>query len=190
SLAPSTPSRPAPVEAAAPASTATLPATPIPTVIPYSIPSPTPTETLFTLDSAPVTTLAGVKKYYRLGMNAFMIRNYPLSLKYLRKSLASKEVHGASYYYAETYATIGVIYQFHAPKIKDHDQKALINYKKALAIDPTTKSAKHYYKRLKAKVAKASKAKAKPKRKTKPKPTPLDDSGMSSSMGSTTTAGY
>jgi hypothetical protein len=41
-----------------------------------------------------------------------------------------------------------------------------LNYKRALAIDPTTKSAKHYYKKLKAKVA----AESKRKHKLKPKP--------------------
>ncbi len=129
----------------------------------------TPIETPISLDleSAPVTTLKEVKKYYKLGMKAFMVRNYALSLKLLKKSLASKEIHGAKYYYAETYATIGVIYQFHAHKVKDHLQKALLNYKKALSIDPTTKAAKHYYKKLKAQLA----------RQAKPKPMPLPASG-------------
>ncbi len=37
-------------------------------------------------------------------------------------------------------------------EVKDHDQKALLNYKKALAIDPSTKSAKRFYKKLKSKL--------------------------------------
>lgn len=156
--------------------TPTLTATPAPTaisVIELATPTATPVELVIGMDSAPVTTLAQVKRYYRDGMNAFMDKNYPLSLRLLTKSLASKEIHGAAYYYAETYATIGVIYQFHAKKVKDHDLKALKNYEKALAIDPTTYSAKHYYKKLKAKVAKQKKLKSK---KPKPTPTPIEKS--------------
>ena len=149
-------------------------ATPTPIQTPEEISleeSPTP---IPLIEAAPVTTIAGVKKYYKLGMQAFLDRNYAMSFKYLKKSLSTKEIHGAAYYYAETYATLGVIYQFHSPKIKDHDVKALFCYKKALAIDPTTKSAKHYYKKLKAKVAAEAKKKHKHKAlsTTPPVPTP------------------
>ncbi len=148
--------------------------TPIPTITqsPEEISleeSPTPTP-MPQIESAPVTTIAGVKKYYKLGMNAFMAQNYKLAFKLLHKSLATKEIHGASYYYAETYATLGVIYEFHASTVKDHDKKALFCYQKALAIDPTTKSAKHYYKKLKAKVVAESRKKA--RHKSRPIPTP------------------
>jgi hypothetical protein len=50
-----------------------------------------------------------------------------------------------------------------------------MNYKKALAIDPTTKSARHYYKKLKAKVAAEARKKARHKPATPanpPAPTP------------------
>ena len=144
-------------------------ATPEPTAEVPVVEAPTPTPEI---SQAPVTTLAQVKKYYKLGMKAFMARNYPLAYQLLKKSIAAKEIHKASYYYAETYATIGVIYQFHAMKIKDHDQKALMYYKKALAIDPHTKSARHYYYKLKAKVARET---AKKKRSApSPTPTPSD----------------
>ncbi len=139
---------------------------PTPTVNWTPIPTPIVSESqaaTIVIESAPVTTLAGVKKYYKLGMKAFLGKNYALSLKLLKKSLASREIHGASYYYAETYATMGVIYQFHAHKVKDHNLKALDKYRKALAIDPDTKSAKAYYKKLKAQVAREKKAALKTK---------------------------
>ncbi len=135
------------------------------------------------IEAAPVTTIAGVKKYYKLGMQAFLAQNYKLSFKLLHKSLASNEIFGASYYYAETYATLGVIYQFHSSKVKDHDKKALFCYQKALAIDPTTKSARHYYKKLKAKIAAESKKKR--RRKSAPVPTPTVSVSTDTS-GSTT----
>lgn len=161
--------KPAPKVTATPA-----PTVPVTNVFPGASPLPTATEVVLEMASptpmpvipqAPVTTLAQSKMYYKIGMNAFLAGNYPLALKALKKSLTLKEKHKHPYKYAETYATIGVIYQFHALKVKDHNQKALLYYKKALAIDPTTKSAKHYYKKLKAQVARESK-----KKKTKPRP--------------------
>src|ERR1019366_100078 len=115
--------------------------------------------------SAPGITLAQGKKYYRAGMKAFGKQNYKLAFKLLKKSLELKEVHKAAYYYAETYATIGVIYQFYAHKVKNHDQRALEYYRKALKIDPQTKAAKSHYKKLLAKVARENKANAKHKPK-------------------------
>jgi hypothetical protein len=198
----------APEKASTPVTTPTVASTPVlgsptplvqvsvtPTITPTPVQTPeeisleeTPTPMPLIL-SAPVTTLKEVKRYYKLGMQAFLNRNYAMSFKYLKKSLSTKEIHGAAYYYAETYATLGVIYQFHSPKIKDHDVKALFCYKKALKIDPTTKSAKHYYKKLKAKVAAEAKKQhrhqASPTPSTPPVPTPtlsisVDTGGSSS----------
>lgn len=142
------------------------------------VPTPTPV-----IDSKPVKTLAESKKFYKIGMDAFLAGNYPLALKALKKSLSLKEKHKHPYKYAETYATIGVIWQFHASKVKDHEKRALENYRAALKIDRRTKSARHYYPGLKAKLdkeARAAKKKAKPKSvptaestsKSEPKPVP------------------
>jgi len=172
-------------------------ATAVPAVVPSAtpVPSPTvgwtptatevksepsPTEVVSQpeaarVEAAPVTTLAGVKKYYKLGMKAFLDGKYTQSQALLKKSLASKEIHGAKYYYAETYATLGVIYQFHNTE-KNHKKTALIYYGKALKIDPATKSAKHYYGKLKAEL--------KPKSKAKPKVKPAEDSPGSGASGS------
>lgn len=174
--------KPAPTATAIPAVStpkvqATVPmASPVPTATQMSLEmaTPTPMPVIF---QAPVTTLAQSKKFYKIGMDAFLAGNYPLALKALKKSLTLKEKHKHPYKYAETYATIGVIYQFHAHKVKDHDKKALIYYKKALAIDPTTKSAKHYYKKLKAKLARES------KHKPKPIPAPVSEGTQPSTSG-------
>ena len=161
---------PKPTPTATPAPTATPSPTVLPVVsLPGQAPTPTPAapvtifsapQTIF-ISQAPVTTLAQGKRYYKLGMKSFKAGDYKASFKYLKKSLELKERHKRAYYYAETYATLGVIYQFHARGMKDHLQKALDSYKKALAIDPTTKSAKHYYKPLKAQLAREAKMKAK-----------------------------
>jgi TPR repeat protein len=100
-----------------------------------------------TVNSGPVTAIAAVKKYYRTGMKAFIAGHYQTALKLLTKSLAVKEAHMAYYYYAETYATIGVIYHFHS-KVSNHKALAKKYYQKALKIDPTTKSAKKYLRML------------------------------------------
>jgi tetratricopeptide (TPR) repeat protein len=127
------------------------------------------------IDLKPVKSLKEAVKYYKMGNAAFKAGNYPLALKAYKKSLTLKEKHKAAYYKAETYAQIGVIYQFHALKVKDHEKKALGNYKAALKIDPKTKSAKKFYPKLKAKLdkeAKAAKEKAKPSSRSEPKPVP------------------
>jgi hypothetical protein len=181
------PTAAAPAPIAAPTQPVTLMATP---TVAVEMASPTPTPEELTLEepssSAPVSpkTLSGpvpavkaLKRFYKAGMKAFLGGKYDTALKYLRKSLAVKEVHGAAYYYAETYATIGVIYHFHS-KVKNHRHLAYINYQKALKIDPTTKAAKKYIKLLKSPSRKA-------RHMTKPKPTPPSasaDSGSSMSI--------
>lgn len=157
-------------------SVASLIPTTTPTAGTLFLTEPTPTPVI---SQAPVTTLVQSKKFYKIGMDAFLAGNYPLALKALKKSLTLKEKHKHPYKYAETYATIGVIWQFHAHKVPDHLQKALMNYKKALSIDPTTKSAKHYYKKLRAQLARSS------KQKPKPAPAPTDESAQPSSPGAT-----
>ncbi len=153
---PSPTATPEPMVLSSPTAAVAAPDTPTatPTEVVLGMEEPTPVVT-----QAPVTTLIQVKQYYRMGMNAFLKGKYDLSLGLLKNSLAHKEIHGAAYYYAETYATIGVIYEFHS-KARNHKKLALGYYEKALAIDPETKSAKRYYKKLKAEFA--------PRRKHRP----------------------
>ncbi len=150
--------------------------TPVPTVtLPSAVPSPTPTvnvtSTPVTLivTATPtvtpvvipgaVTTLAQGLRYYRKGIKAYGVENFRLSLIYLKKSLELRAKRKHASYYAQAYAYIGAIYQFHAHTVKDHLQKALDNYKKALAVDRKNKIARKYYRKLKAQVARMAKPK-------------------------------
>src|SRR6185369_8524225 len=133
----------------------------------------------------PIDTAEAVsqmKKFYMTGMKAFAKQDYETAIDNLKHALQYKEKKVLYYYYAEANATLGVIYHFHS-KVEGHKELAYRYYKKALAIDPTTKSAKKYIKMLKppAKGAgestpkKTLKAKApvKKKAKAKKKPTPV-----------------
>ncbi len=133
-----------------------------PTSVPYvSSPSPTPTESELLIENTP-TPAPGegsvfhsrVKKFYLMGINAFYAHKYQTAVADLKKAVSIKE-KVAYYYYAESYGTIGVIYQFHL-KGKNHLKLALENYKKAAKIDPTTPAVKKYYKKLKAQLAQVS----------------------------------
>jgi tetratricopeptide (TPR) repeat protein len=97
---------------------------------------------------ATAKAISTMKKYYTLGVNAFLKQDYPTSVKWLNKAVKIPDRHVPAYYYAEAYATLGVIYHFHI-KTKGHKAKALLYYKKALKYDPyNTKSAKKYIKLL------------------------------------------
>lgn len=174
-------STPAPVASPVVQASPTHMATPdiTPEVISLEDATPTPVIDL----SVPVTSVTEGKFYYKIGNDAFKAGNYPLARDAYKKSLSLKEKHKAAYYYAETYAQLGVIYQFHA-KFKGHNKRALENYKKALAIDKNTKSAKHYYKKLKAQVAReeaaAKKTKTKSKTKKKRKPAAVESTSTTS----------
>lgn len=174
---------PTPAAASSPVATATMaPAVPVASSTPPPVEAlPIVSTPAPVISQAPVTTLAQSKQYYKIGMQAFLAGNYALAFKALKKSLTLKEKHKHPYKYAETYSTLGVIYQFHAHKVPNHLQKALVCYKKALAIDPTTKSAKHYYKKLRAQLAKESKT----KKKHPPAAPPADSSSAPPSSGAT-----
>jgi tetratricopeptide (TPR) repeat protein len=130
-----------------------------------TIEEPTPTPAMLYVESGPVSLIAARKSYYKRGMNAFLKAKYQTALLYLKKSISLKEAHVAKFYYAEAYATIGVIYHFHST-VANHKKLAYAYYKRALSIDPTTKAAKKYIKLLKPKA----------KLKVKPKPVSTDDS--------------
>ncbi len=146
----------------------------VPTVSPTFIiksisPSPTPTEILIENTPTPepnegTAAHSKVKKYYLKGIQAFYAHKYSSALADLRTAVTYKEKVPA-YYYAECYATMGVIYQFYRP-IPHHLKLALGNYKKAYLLDPDTPAVKKYYKKLKAQLAKGGTiSKPIPKRK-------------------------
>jgi len=166
---------PQPAAKATPSPTA-LPATPVATAAPAkaaSLPTPLPTpaatasETVIptaapVVHQAPVTTLAQGKKYFKLGVKAYGKKDYKSSFKYFKRSLELKTKRKHAPYYAQAYANIGKLYQFHASTVKNHLQKALDNYQNALNIDPKNKDARRYFKKLRLKVARLAKAQSQP----------------------------
>jgi tetratricopeptide (TPR) repeat protein len=158
---------PTPTAVASPAVSPPPTATPTPMVpleigTPASTPktaSPTPAESEVMPANTPTSAPGGkepahslMKKYYLMGIKALKAHKYVTALADLKKAVKYKE-KVAYYYYAEAYATIGVIYEFHS-KAKNHLSLALANYKMASKIDPDTLTVKKYYKKLKAQLAK------------------------------------
>ncbi len=119
-------------------------------------------------------------KYYKKGMKAFTDLAYLTATKNLKLAVSTHEKSVARAKYAEAYAILGVIYQFHKP-ITGHNLTALAYYKKALSLDPSNKAANKYIKILRAQL--------KPKKKPKPKPVPrnTEDSYQSPASPNNTT---
>ncbi len=170
--------------------TATITATPANTVsvgLPVQTPTITPTDTATlivtatatntpTITSTPTMTMTpGItvtpvlinskfKTYYRAATIAFEAQHYSTSAANFKQAIAIKSKKIPSYYYAESNAMLGVIYQFHLTKAPGHNKLAVKYYKRALKIDPSTKLAKKYLKMLLApkKAKKATKKVKKP----------------------------
>jgi hypothetical protein len=90
-------------------------------------------------------------------VKALKAHKYPTAILYFKKAVKIKE-KVPYYLYAESYANLGVIYQFHS-NVKNHLKLALGYYQAGAKIDPDTWAIKKYYKKLKAQLGKA---KAKP----------------------------
>ena len=157
---------------AKPAPSPTPKASPSPSVTPVKspvgtlTPSPTPTTTPATItleEPAPITNLnrkaalSLMKATYKKGTAAMKKHQYLTAIKNLKKAASIKEKHVPSYYYAESYADLGLIYHYHM-KTAHHKEIALEYYKRALKIDPQTENAKKGLKKLKAELAGSSEA--------------------------------
>jgi tetratricopeptide (TPR) repeat protein len=91
----------------------------------------------------------GMKPDYEKGARAFEAGDYGAAARWFKKSVAIPDGLVPRYYYAEAYATLGVIYEFHL-KVPGHLRRALAYYRTALRYDPVnTKSANKYYWKLK-----------------------------------------
>ncbi len=125
------------------------------TPTPLSQAPPTPTETLPPVKvgpppSAPPTTASAVVRmryFYDHGIAAYKAKNYGTAIKYLKTALTVKDPKVEQYYYAESNAMLGVIYQ-HYVRTPGHLDLARFYYKQALAVDPTTETAKKNLKLL------------------------------------------
>ncbi|HTA75754.1 MAG TPA: hypothetical protein VK791_01205 [bacterium] len=139
---------------------ATVTATPVNTSTPVvSTPTTgmtmtdTPTVTMTqTVEVTSTTTVTDsmVKVYYRAGMKAYAAHQFLTAAADFKKALAIKDPSAQYYFYAESNSQLGMIYQFYLTKTPNHKQLAIQYYKRALKIDPWTKSAKKYLKMLQA----------------------------------------
>ncbi len=162
----------------------TMTATPVNTEIPLVTATPTQTVEATIAPAQVKADESQVKIYYLAGMKDFDAHEYRPAIKLFKKAIAVNDPYIQSYFYAESNAMLGVIYQFHLKTVTGHNKLAIIYYKRALKIDPRTKSAKKYLAML---VPKKTHHK---KRKAKAAPTATDDSSaaVSSSPAADTSA--
>ncbi|HVM32054.1 MAG TPA: hypothetical protein VMU88_02905 [bacterium] len=144
--------------------------TPTPEISAAMEPTPSATE---------VAVVSKMKKYYHAGVRAFAKRQYKSAIADFNLCVAIKDPVVPSFYYAEAYSTLGVIYQFHKTT-PGHLDTARKYYKKALKIDPQTETAKKYLAKLGPEKA-AVKVK---KKKTAAAPTPFAEASPSISAAS------
>jgi tetratricopeptide (TPR) repeat protein len=125
------------------------------TATPFATSTPTITSTVVDTATSTVTTTPGstltpvldvsrVKIYYIAGMKAFEAHRDLAAITDFKKAIAVNEPTAKYYYYAESNAMLGVIYQFRLTKVQGHNKLAVKYYKRALKIDPQTKSAKKF----------------------------------------------
>jgi tetratricopeptide (TPR) repeat protein len=130
-------------------SSPTITSTPLNTYTPMITATPTDTMVVTSLTTAQVSSdESKVKIYYRAGMKAFYAHQNKTAIKNFKNAIAVNDPFVQKYYYAESNAMLGVIYQFHLPNFTGHNKLAVTYYKRALKIDPMTKSAKKYLKML------------------------------------------
>ncbi len=96
----------------------------------------------------PVLDVSRVKIYYIAGMKAFEAHRDLAAVTDFKKALSVNDPTAKYYYYAESNAMLGVIYQFRLTKVEGHNKLAVKYYKRALKIDPGTKSAKKFLRML------------------------------------------
>lgn len=85
---------------------------------------------------------------YEAGIRAYQQKDYAKAVRYLEQAAQMEDPHTKFWYYAEAHAMLGVLYQFYY-KVPDHRRKAYEHYRKALEIDPKTKTARKYIHRVK-----------------------------------------
>jgi hypothetical protein len=109
--------------------------------------------------AADLSTKGTMKDHFRKGMKFFMKDQYDAAIPDLIASTMIVDPYTWNYWYAEAYATLGVIYEFHS-KEKNCQEMAYQYYLLALKRDPKTKSANYYIDRVKPKGKRTSKSTA------------------------------
>jgi hypothetical protein len=98
-------------------------------------------------DEAKTSNETGMMEVYQAGMKAYKAKQYALAIRQLKKAVVIKEEGVKDFYYAEAYATLGILYHHHRTS-DGHLEKAKQYYLKALKIDPDTDNAKKGLKEL------------------------------------------
>lgn len=97
--------------------------------------------------AADLSTKGKMKDHFRKGMKFFMKDQYDAAIPDLMASTMIVDPYTWDYWYAEAYATLGVIYEFHS-KERNCRKMAYQYYLLALKRDPKTKSANYYIDRV------------------------------------------
>jgi hypothetical protein len=100
--------------------------------------------------AADFSTKGKMKDHFRKGMKFFMKDQYDAAIPDLIASTMIVDPYTWNYWYAEAYATLGVIYEFHS-KEQNCQTMAYQYYLLALKRDPKTKSANYYIDRVRPK---------------------------------------
>ena len=91
-----------------------------------------------------------MKDIYEAGINAYKEKDYNQAIKYLKQAVTKKDKYTPKYYYAEAYAMLGVIYQFHII----HYKTAYNYYKQALKYEHNNSTAKKHLREVARKLKK------------------------------------
>lgn len=115
--------------------------------------------------AADFSTKGKMKDHFRKGMKFFMKDQYDAAIPDLLASTMIVDPYTWNYWYAEAYATLGVIYEFHS-KEQNCQKTAYQYYLLALKRDPKTKSANYYIDRVRPKNKWTSKSTAEKAKKS------------------------
>lgn len=97
--------------------------------------------------AADLSTHGTMKGHYHRGMEFYRKRLYDKAVPELIASTMIVDPFTWNYWYAEAYATLGIIYEFHR-KEPDHLDIARQYYSLALKRDPHTQSAKYFLEKM------------------------------------------
>lgn len=132
---------------------------------PAAVPTPTPasssediqmdesgqaeTQTSPETASEPTTTalthgILKMKDVYEAGVNAYKDQDYDRAIRYWKKAVEMEDPYTEKFYYAEAYAMLGVIYQYHII----HYGRAYRYYAEALKYEPRNETARRHIKQV------------------------------------------
>ena len=91
-----------------------------------------------------VSGILKMKDIYNAGIKAYKDMDYDQAIRYLTEAVKKNDPYTPKFYYAEAYATLGVIYQFHII----HFDKAYEYYRLALKYEKNNRTAKKHIKEV------------------------------------------